>query len=69
LQEDKIILRVVDDGKYFNPVLLDTSPDRISPENRAEGGMGISILKNLMSDIQYSRVENKNILVFEKKIA
>jgi len=58
---------IIDKGKPFNP-LEHSDPDLKAPvEDRKIGGLGIYLVKNLVDDIQYQRVENKNILKINKK--
>ena len=71
LAKDKetLVVEVEDDGKPFNPL------DVASPEVSADldevniGGMGIHLVKKLMDDIVYQRVEGKNKLVLKKCVA
>jgi len=65
---DKIILKFEDTGKPYNP-LLQPDPDlEISMENRDIGGLGIFIVKKLADSIEYSRIDNRNILTVSKNL-
>ncbi|MCP4628332.1 MAG: ATP-binding protein [bacterium] len=67
--KETLVVQVEDDGKPFNPL------DVASPEVSADldevniGGMGIHLVKELMDDIVYQRVEGKNKLVLKKCVA
>jgi serine/threonine-protein kinase RsbW len=71
LAKDKetLVVQVEDDGKPFNPL------DVASPEFSRDidevdiGGMGIHLIKKMMDDIVYQRVEGKNKLVLKKCVA
>jgi serine/threonine-protein kinase RsbW len=57
-----------DKGKEFDPTAkADANPD-INPAERDIGGMGIYIVKNIMNDVSYQRLEGKNLLTMKKAI-
>ena len=59
---DSVTVIFVDNGKYFNPLDNKTEKDF---EDFDMGGMGISLVKELCSDIHYSNTDGKNILSME----
>jgi serine/threonine-protein kinase RsbW len=67
--KETLVVQVEDDGKPFNPLNV------ASPEVSADldevniGGMGIHLIKKMMDDIDYQRVEGKNKLVLKKCVA
>jgi anti-sigma regulatory factor (Ser/Thr protein kinase) len=65
---EEITLEFKDGGVAYNP--LDTPNPDITPEikDRAVGGLGIHIVKNIMDSVDYRREGNKNILVVKKKL-
>ena len=75
--EIRIRLRVVDnmveatvedDGVPFNP-LESAAPDTRAPlRERKMGGVGVHFVKNLMSEVRYDRVGDRNRLVLKKKL-
>ena len=56
-----------DQGKEFDPTLKDADPD-VNPMDRDIGGMGIFIVKNIMNEVTYQRLEGKNLLTMKKDI-
>ena len=60
--EDKINVIFIDNGKVFNPLESKIEKDF---EDFDEGGMGISLVKQLCSDISYRNTDGKNILSLE----
>lgn len=59
---------IIDSGLAFNP-LEKQEPDLSLPlEERPIGGLGIFLVKQLMTEVKYSRSENKNILTMIKNI-
>ena len=68
IEDDKLKVKVTDDAKPFDPLLLPT-PDVNKPlEERPVGGLGIYLVKNVMDSVEYKREEGKNIIVMEIKI-
>jgi anti-sigma regulatory factor (Ser/Thr protein kinase) len=62
-----ITAEVEDGGRAFNPVEAPT-PDLTAPlEERALGGLGIHLVKNLTDSVEYRRVEDKNVLTIRKR--
>ncbi len=64
LNSSSISLIFIDSGKEFNPLNSD-SPDLNDMERI--GGLGIYLIKNLMDDVRYEYVDNKNILTVVKR--
>ena len=60
--EDKINVIFIDNGQVFNPHESKIEKDF---EDFDEGGMGISLVKQLCSDISYRNTDGKNILSLE----
>jgi serine/threonine-protein kinase RsbW len=57
-----------DKGQEFDPTAkADADPD-INPMERDIGGMGIYIVKNIMNQVSYQRLEGKNLLTMKKEI-
>ena len=60
--------RIIDKGVPFNPFHV-TPPDFSIPlEERLIGGLGIHLVKNLMDDYRYERINAENIITMSKKI-
>ena len=59
-----------DRGKEFDPTLNETddSDMDVNPAERDLGGMGIYIVKNIMNEVSYQRLEGKNLLTMKKSI-
>ncbi len=67
--DDKSLkISIIDNGDKYNP-LERPDPDiaqRI--KDKTVGGLGIFLVKKMVDSIEYSRSDNKNILVLTKKI-
>jgi anti-sigma regulatory factor (Ser/Thr protein kinase) len=60
----KLFVQVSDTGRAFNP-LAKAPPDlRLGLADRPIGGLGIFLVKQFTRSINYSRVDNRNILTF-----
>ena len=64
----KFTITINDDGKPFNP--LDTEPPGLAPDllEREIGGLGIFIVLNIMSSVEYNRIKRMNRLRMVKDI-
>lgn len=58
----KYFLRFVDNGIAYNPLQKEEPDIRATAEERAIGGLGVFIIKKMMHEINYDRVNNQNIL-------
>jgi serine/threonine-protein kinase RsbW len=68
LERGELRAEVEDDGIAFNP-LEAPSPDTERPlTERAVGGLGIHLVRNLMDEIVYQRQEGRNVLVLKKRV-
>lgn len=62
LYTDRIELIIRDDGIPFNPLTY-PEPDTTSPlEERVSGGLGIHLVRKLMSKVSYERKNGQNVL-------
>lgn len=67
-EQDTILMEVEDDGIPFNPLDWD-EPDQNSPiEDRPVGGLGIFLIKQLMTEVKYKRNLEKNTLLLRKEL-
>jgi len=66
--KQNISIKFEDNGREYNPIEQD-EPDLNKPlMDREIGGLGVFLVKKLMDSIEYTRVENKNILILTKNI-
>ena len=57
-----------DKGMEFDPTKKEDADPNINPIDRDLGGMGIYIVKNIMNQVTYQRLEGKNLLTMKKDI-
>ena len=61
-----LVVKVEDDGIPFNPLEI-AAPDVSDDLDSINiGGLGIHLVKNMMDDVDYQRVEGKNKLTMKK---
>ena len=67
--EEMLVVEVEDDGTPFNP--LDAAGPELSRDLDSIniGGLGIHLVKKMMDDIDYQRVEGRNKLILKKCVA
>lgn len=66
--QQRFILTFSDDGVEFDPFLM-TEPDIDSDINDREiGGLGIHLIRSLMDDYSYRRIDNKNVTILMKRM-
>ncbi len=57
-----------DQGREFDPTLKEDADIDVNPIDREIGGMGILIVKNIMNQVTYQRLDGKNLLTMKKEI-
>ena len=68
VSNEEFVARIEDDGREFDPT-QHPAPDLDAPlEQRKEGGLGIHLVRQIMSTIKYERVAGKNILTLRKRL-
>ena len=68
LQDGSIIFVLTDSGKEFDPTLAPEADITLSADERPIGGLGIFLIRNIMNEVKYERIEGKNVLTMEKKL-
>ena len=65
--KSEFVLTIIDKADMFNPFEVDNKPLEGDVSNRREGGLGILIVKRLMSEYAYDYINHKNIVTLKKK--
>jgi anti-sigma regulatory factor (Ser/Thr protein kinase) len=69
VNHEEFLARIEDDGVEFNPT-AHPLPDLDAPlEERKEGGLGIYLVRQIMTSVEYQRVAGKNVVTLRKKLA
>ena len=64
----RLIFTISDSGIPFDPTQKEQADITLSAEDRAIGGLGIHLVRQLMDEISYERTDDKNILTLVKSI-
>ena len=68
MHEGSIILVLTDTGKEFAPTAAPEADVTLSADDRQIGGLGIFLIRQIMNEVKYERIEGKNVLTLEKKL-
>ena len=68
LHEGSIVLVLTDTGKEFDPTAAPEADVTLSADDRQIGGLGIFLIRQIMNEVKYERIEGKNVLTLEKKL-
>ena len=67
-ERDAVIIKIEDAGIAFDMSQKEDPDISSDAEDRAIGGLGVFLVKELMDEVIYSREENLNVLVLRKNI-
>ena len=68
MQEGSIVFVLSDSGKEFDPTMAPEADVTLSAEDRQIGGLGIFLIRQIMNEVRYERIDGKNVLTLEKKL-
>src|SRR6185436_5473292 len=68
LAEDELWIEIEDDGAPFNPLEYPAPDTAVPLEAKPVGGLGIHLMRKMMTALEYSRFEGRNILVMKKRV-
>ena len=68
MQDGSIIFVLSDSGKEFDPTMAPEADVTLSAEDRQIGGLGIFLIRQIMNEVRYERIDGKNVLTLEKKL-
>ena len=69
IQDDSIIFVLSDTGKEFDPTMVPEADISLSTDDREIGGLGIFLIRQIMNEVKYERIDGRNVLTLEKKLA
>lgn len=68
LAEGVLAAQVEDDGRAFNPLQMPPPDIDADIEERPIGGLGIHLVRSVMSSVEYRREDGRNVLVMKKNL-
>ncbi len=68
LREHSLEFIITDSGVAFDPTAVPEADTTLSAAERAIGGLGIHLVRQIMDEVHYQRLDDKNILTLIKNI-
>lgn len=68
IHDGSIVFVLTDTGKEFDPTMAPEADITLSAEDRPIGGLGIFLIRQIMNEVKYERIDGKNVLTLEKKL-
>lgn len=68
MTDKNLIFVLTDSGKEFDPTQAPDADVTLSAEERQIGGLGIFLIRQIMNEVEYQRIEGKNVLTLGKQI-
>ena len=68
LHEGSIVFVLTDSGLEFDPTEVPEADITLSAEDRPIGGLGIFLIRQIMNEVSYERIDGKNVLTLSKKL-
>ena len=66
--EKQLIFLLTDKGASFDPTQVEEVDITLPIEERPIGGLGIFLIRSIMNEISYQRIDNENRLIMKKDI-
>jgi anti-sigma regulatory factor (Ser/Thr protein kinase) len=68
-QDGELLVRLVDRGKEYNPLLREDPDVTLPAEQRPIGGLGVHFCKKLTDEQRYEHRDGCNVLTLRKKLS
>jgi anti-sigma regulatory factor (Ser/Thr protein kinase) len=68
LRDKQLVITITDDGHTFDPTKKDAPDTTLPAGDRPVGGLGILLVRKIMDEVWYKRIDNINQLTLTKKI-
>ncbi len=62
LSSDRLMVQIADDGIPFNPLAIEKPDTQLTLDDRNIGGLGIHLVRHMMSKVSYQRRVGKNVI-------
>ncbi len=67
-EEKQLTFLIIDNGEPFDPTQKEDADTSLSAEDRPIGGLGIHLIRQIMTSISYNRINGNNILTLTKQL-
>lgn len=64
----QLVFLLTDNGVSFDPTHVPDADISASIDERAIGGLGIFLIRNIMNEVSYQRLDGENLLTMKKNI-
>ena len=68
LEHDVLTVQVEDDGRAFNPLDAPVPDIGAGIDERPIGGLGIHLVRSVMTSVEYQRGDERNVLTMTKRL-
>ena len=68
VSDTSLVFVISDAGRPFDPTQAAEADTTLSADERPIGGLGIYLVRHLMDDIRYERLDDRNVLTLTKRI-
>lgn len=65
---NNLVFTIADKGSEFNPTKKGEVDISLSAEERSIGGLGIFLIKEIMNEVEYQRIDGTNVFTLKKTI-
>jgi anti-sigma regulatory factor (Ser/Thr protein kinase) len=69
LDQSRLTITLTDDGPPFDPFAQDAPDTTLSVEDRPIGGLGLHLVRKLMDEVSYKRLDDHNVVILVKELA
>jgi len=66
--ENQLLFVLTDTGKEFDPTLMPDADVNLAAEDRQIGGLGIFLIRQIMNQVEYQRIDGRNVLTLGKEL-
>jgi anti-sigma regulatory factor (Ser/Thr protein kinase) len=67
-QDDRLVFVLTDSGIAFDPTQTPDADITLCADERQIGGLGIFLIRKIMNEVKYERIDDKNVLTLEKEL-
>ena len=66
--ENQLLFVLTDTGKEFDPTQMPDADVNLAAEDRQIGGLGIFLIRQIMNQVEYQRIDGRNVLTLGKDL-
>lgn len=64
--DNMLIFTITDKGVVFDPTVVPEADIMLSVQERPIGGLGIYLIKKIMNEVEYQRIDGNNVFTLKK---